>query len=94
MYELAILLSQWTGAIFILLGIWKMESKSTVAPLFIMIGGTMMLIFGVLVHAWGVVLVNSVAVVLNYRCWRRWRDEEKELKIMEDSFEAGMGRKR
>lgn len=76
-YELATVLMQWIGAVFVLLGIWRMESKDILAPLSLIVGGVAMLIFGVLVQAWGVVLVNSVAVVLNYRCWRRWTDEKK-----------------
>ena len=75
-YELALLLSQWIGALFILVGIWNMEGKSPMAPFAIMIGGFAMLIFGVLVQAWGVVVVNGVAVVLNYRCWRRWKADD------------------
>ena len=75
MYELAILASQWIGAVFILGGLFKMEEKKVYAPLLILIGGLMMLIFGVLVQAWGVVAVNGVAVVLNYRCWRRWKSD-------------------
>ncbi len=71
-YELAILASQWTGALLILLGIHQMAQKVIHAPLILLGGGIMMLIFGVLVQAWGVVAVNVVAVVLNYRCWRRW----------------------
>ena len=72
-YELAILASQWIGAVLILVGLFKMENKEIYAPLLIMMGGIMMLIFGVLVQAWGVVAVNAVAVVLNWRCWRRWQ---------------------
>ncbi len=73
-YEVATLLSQWIGAVCILWGIWKMETKDPLAPLGIMLGGLSMLIFGVLAQAWGVVAVNSVAVVLNYRCWKRWKN--------------------
>ena len=76
-YELAILLSQWIGAVLILLGIWKMEKKVLVAPIFLLTGGFGMLIFGVLAQAWGVVAVNAVAVVLNYRCWKRWRNDKE-----------------
>ena len=74
-YELAIQASQWIGAVLILLGIWRMSYKDIHAPVLLFIGGLSMLIFGVLVQAWGVVAVNGVAVVLNYRCWRRWKDE-------------------
>ncbi len=75
MYDIAVLASQWIGAFFILLGMWKMATRTIVAPLLIIIGGLSMLIFGVLVQAWGVVAVNAVAVVLNWRCWRRWKSD-------------------
>lgn len=75
-YEVALLLSQWIGALLILLGIHQMERKAILAPVLLMTGGLCMLIFGVLAQAWGVVLVNAVAVVLNYRCWKRWKSNE------------------
>ena len=76
MIEIAIQVFQWSGAVLILSGLYKIESKWVHAPLVIMIGALCMLTFGLLIQAGGVILVNSVAFILNYRCWRKWiRDE-------------------
>ena len=75
--NIAVQASQWAGAILILLGIFKMKSKDIHAPIFLMLGGISMLIYGVLAQAGGVMLVNGVAVVLNYQCWRSWINEER-----------------
>ncbi len=68
----------WVAAVFELAGVYVIGNRSRIGFVLSAVGNVLWIVFVLLSsQSWGLLLVCPVALVLNFRGWRRWRIDRK-----------------